>query len=391
MVIEINFTPHRLKSLVVELEKRIGKATGEPVRLDLEIYLNQLKKYKENPTEENMPTLISLEKLSTLIPKIKEEQLEGAFFDCLRNKTNSRITSAVLEHYFNNYQDEFAKNYLHGNIQNEILSYEGWKLWSHHRDIFFKGDVKNNIAQLIIREQIPLQSIHERLGMHNPYLIKEDSFSHLCNNKHLFDSYLKHLSLQAILSILSNGHLQRFHTAIWDYALPHYLKEAKAEKRKKSEDHALFSKAKLRLKPSRSPQWLRLSNNAKEAYKEWAFGERLEEFFDKDTDNERILFWKRYIRHMDNIKEITCRGELEAFAISIGRYEFIEFRNIGAIYAYSKGAVKIPNRVSDLSELKFRNKVVHAGTGVDRGEGWVPHQGKMWLKRANKLINEALR
>lgn len=391
MVIEIKFTPQRLKSLVVELEQRIGIATGQPVRLDIELYLNSLRKYKEKPTNDNLPTITSLEKLSPLIPKLKEEQLFDTFLDCLRHSTNTRITSAILEYYFNNYSDFLAKTYLLNSVHTEVLNKKGWEIWSIHRDVFFKGDVTSNIANFIIQQRIPLQEIPDRIGMAEPYSIREDSLSYLCNNKGIFDSYLKVLPLEAILSIIRNDQLQRFHTPIWNYTLPLYGKEAKEKKIKDDTDHPLFSEAKLRLQPTKSPQWLRLNNEAKLAYQEWALGARLESFFDEDTNNTRILFWKRHIRNIEEIKEVNHRGSIEAFSIVIGRYEFIEFREVGAIYVYPKGSARIPKRVVDLNELKFRKKVVNAGMGVERGEGWIAHLGRVWPDRVNKLINEALR
>ncbi len=391
MAIKFNFTPQRLKSLVVELEKRIGIATGQPIRLDIELYINGLKKYKANPINENIPILASLEKLSTHIPRMQEEQLFDVFFDCLTHSSNPTITSAILDYYFNNYSDAFTKKYLLRIIHTEVLNRKGWEFWSHHREVFFKGDVIKNIANLIIQHRIPLQDVPARLGMLQPFSIREEALSYLSNNKDLFDSYLKTLPLESVLATLKDNQLQRLHTPIWNYTLPLYGEEAKEQKTRNDTDHPLFSLAKLRLKPTKAPQWIRLSKDAKNTYQEWALGARLEAFFDEDTNNTRILFWKRHLRNIDEIKEVNHRGSVQAFSIAIGKYEFVEFRDVGAIYVYRRGSVRLPNRVTDLNELKFREKVIKPGVGVEHGEGWIPHIGEKWLDRANKLINEALR
>jgi hypothetical protein len=391
MVIDINFTPQRLKSLVVELEKRIVVATGQPVRLDIGLYLDRLRKYKANPTKDNLPNIVSLEKLSALIPRMQEEQLIDAFWSCLRHATNKRITSAILDYYFNNYSDSAAKEYLFNTIHTEVVNRSGWEIWSRQRVVFFKGDVTNNIANFIIQQRIPLQDIPKRLGMPEPCSIREDSLSCLCNNKSLLESYLRVLPLQSVQAILKDDQLQRLHAPIWNYTLPLYGEEAKEQKKRDDTDHPLFSLAKLRLRPTRSPQWLRLSKEAKTAYQEWALGSRIESFFEQDSNNARILFWKRHIRNIDELKEVNHRGSIEAFSATIGKYDFIEFKDVGAIYVYPKGTINIPNRTSDLSTLKFRNEVVHAGVGVEYGEGWIPHHGHIWTQRAAKLINEALR
>ena len=388
MVIEINFTPQRLKSLVVELEKVIGVATGQPVRLDIELFLESLKKYKDETVKANIPSLATLEKLSVMIPRLQEEDLFEAFFDCLRNTTNARITSAILFYYFNNYKDIRAKNYLLKSIHIEALSNKGWEVWSQHREIFFNGNVTENIAQYIIQQKIPLQEVAGRLGMLEPYSIREDSLSFLCGNKSLFSSYLKALPLEAILKILKDDQLQRLHTSIWDYTLPLYGPEAKEQKIKDDIDHPLFTLAKVRLQPTKSPQWIRISEPAKASYQDWAIGSRLEVFL---GDSDRIRFWKRQLSKIDGVKEVTYRGYVEAFSIVIGKYEFIEFKDIGAVYVYPKGIIRIPSRVTNLDDLKFRDKVVNAHMGVENGEGWIAHLGRVWPNRINRLINEALR
>jgi len=391
MSININFTPNRLKALVIDLERRIRVPTGEPIRLDIELYLNALKKYAETGLEKDVPNISSLEMLCLHIPLIQNEKLLNAFFACLSYSSSKKITSIIVEFYFNNYEDENARNYLFNNIHHDILMLPGWKVWSINREVFFKGNVVKNIADFIIKNKVSLKSIPENIGMEKPYRIREDALSFLCDDIKYFKRYLQYLDLESILSILKDEQIKRLHTAIWNNTLPFYCEEAKEMKIKNDTDHRLFSLAKLRLNPNKSPQWLRLNNEAKMAYQEWAIGARLEAFFDEDTDNERILFWKRHVRHISKIKEIEYHNEIAAFAIEIGKYEFIEFRDIGAIYVYSKGSVWIPTKVNSLDkELKFREKVINPGIGTQHGEGWVPHWGKIWAERVNRLINKAL-
>jgi hypothetical protein len=392
MTVEIKFTPQRLKYLVVELEKRIRVSTGKPIRLDIELYFDNLKKYKKDPLKENFPTLTTLEKLSAMIQKVKEEDLIDIFFDCLNISTTPRITAAILNYYFNEYSNSLVKNYLFHHIHLEILNTKGWKIFSRYREVFFKGDIKKNIVSFIIQQRIPFQDIPDRIGMVEPYRLREDSLSLLCEDKNLFNSYLKVLSLEHIMAILKNDQLQRLHNSIWNYSLPLYVKEAKQQKIKSDTDHPLFSIAKLRLKPTKSPQWIRLSEQARLAYQDWALGARLEAFFKQDTNNARILFWKGHLRNIEEIKEIDYRGTIGAFSIAIGKYEFVEFREVGAIYVYHKGSIRIPKSVTNLDrDLKFREKVVNAGIGVEYGEGWIAHLGKVWTGRVTKLINEALK
>jgi len=391
MTIEIDFTPQRLHSLVAELKRSIGTATGEPNRLDIQDAFVRLRQYQENPARDNLPTLATLEKLSLRIPMIKEEGLYDAFFDCLQHRTNETITSAILDYYFNNYSDLPSKNYLLNNIHKAALDRPGWETWSRSREVFFKGEVVENIASFVIQQHIQLQHIPERLGMPEPFAIRQDAISCLCNNDHYFTSYLSVLHLESILSILDDDTWQRSHTPLWNYTLPKFRQEAIKQRNQNDTDHPLFAKAKLHLRPITSPQWLRLNNDAKEAYQEWALGARLEAFFDQDTDNKRILFWKRYLRFIARIKEVEYQGSIGAFAILIGKYEFVEFRDIGAIYVYEKDAIKIPSRVTSLESLKHRHKVIHGRRPPHVGGGWQPHLGNVWQERVNRLIKEALR
>jgi hypothetical protein len=310
----------------------------------------------------------------------------------LQYSTSKIITVTILGYYFDNYDDALAKEYLYENIKKERISEDGWEVWSMNRDVFFKGDVVRNIASFIIKSQnIGLSDAPAKLGMIKTYRIRDDSLKMLCSDETMFISYLETLSLKSIMELLKNEGLQRVHSKVWDYAIPLYFEEAKEEKLRNDTDHPLFEMARRQLKPTKTPQWLRLSNKAQELYQEWALGARLEAFFQDDTDNQRILFWKRHLRYIDDIKEIEYRGDIEVFAITIKSYVFVEFKEVGAIYVYEKGVIPIPNKITNLESMKYRDKVVNAYHGSDRGEGWIAHQGQIWMNRANTLINKALK
>lgn len=389
-MMEIKFTPQRLMSLVQELDRRIKVATGQPLRLDFEIYLTALRRYKETKEELDIPPLHTLERLAMLISRLKEEELLDSFFCCLEKHTSSHITNLVIDYYFDNYTDRMAKDYLNQVIHIQELKKPGWSEWARNRDVFFQGDVVRNVALYVISEQILLSQVPERLGMPTPNRLREDAFSLLCNNDEFLGRYLAKLHLNSLIELLKDEQLQRLHAKIWNNALPLHVVEAKRQKIDYDHDHPLFALAKVKLQPTKSPQWLSLSDSARNAYQEWALGTRLESFFDKDSSNERVIFWKRHIRYIEELKEIECRGHMGAISILIGEYEFVEFLDIGAIYVYKRGKVKIPSWVRNLDALKFRTKVVNAGMGVEHGEGWIAHLGKVWPQRVNKLINVAL-
>lgn len=392
MTITIDFTPVRLKSLVKELELRIGKQSGEPVRLDLERVLEKLKSYQISQLEEDIPSISDLELLSKYIAKIKQLELSDTLFDCLNFRPTVDITKNILDFYFDNYKEEKACKYLYENIHKEMLNVEGWEIWSKNRSMFFQGNILKNIVIWILQNSILLTDIPNALGITNVRQLREDVIKAICENKEILSNYLGRISIEAIIALLNDDQWQSIHTSIWNHTLPLYCNEAKALKIDQDEDHPLFELAKRKLQPPNSPKWLRLNDEAKTAYKEWALGATIEAFFLEDSNNERVKFWKRYLKVIDNIKEIKVRGSVEAFCIEIGGFEFVEFRKIGAIYVYKKGSVKIPSKVRNLDkELKFRHMVVNAGVGTENGEGWIPHQGNVWLERANRLINLAIR
>jgi hypothetical protein len=392
MALTFDFTPLRLKSLVSELEKTIGIQSGEPLRLDLEHVIGKLKMYQHSSSEEHLPTISDLELLTRFIPKLKEYGLLEALFECTNLHTSVEITKNVLDYYFDNYKEEKVCEYLYNNIHKEVLNIDGWEIWSNKRSMFFEGDVLKNIVIWILQNSILLTDIPTVLGLDNVRQLREDVIKTICHNNEVLSKYLERISTEAILDLLNDDQWQSIHTPIWNHSLPLYCDEAKTIKIDQDIDHPLFELAKRKLQPPDNPKWLSLNDEAKAAYREWSLGATIEAFFLEDKDNERVRFWKRYIKVIDNIKEIKVRNEVEAFCFEIGAFEFIEFRNIGAIYVYSKGSVKIPSRVRNLdNELKFRHLVVNAGAGIENGEGWIPHQGRVWLERANKLINIAIR
>ncbi|MEA1979845.1 MAG: hypothetical protein U9N54_02585 [candidate division Zixibacteria bacterium] len=391
MSVNIEFTPSRLKALVKHLEDTIKVATGQPVRLDIEKYINELKKYKQTGFESDIPQIASLERLCYQIPLMQKNDLLETFIKCIERLTTKSITASIVLYYFDNYEDEDAKNYLFNNIQKEVLNINGWDVWAHKKSVYFSGKVVNNLVNEIIKNKVPIDKIPNKIGLDKPYRIREDALSLLCEDKGYFTRYISSIDLGSIIDLLCDEQLKRLHTPVWNTALPKFVEEAKEIKIEEDEDHELFALAKMKLTPTKSPQWQRLSEKAKMAYQEWAIGTRLEAFFEEDTDNKRILFWKRYIRHINKIKEIEYRYEIAAFSIEIGKYEFIEFRDIGAIYVYPKGKVRIPNSVTNLDrDLKFRDKVINPGAGPEHGEGWVPHWGNVWTERVNRLIKIAL-
>ena len=348
MAITFDFTPVRLKSLVSELEKRIGIQSGEPVRLDLERVIGKLKMYQHSNSEEHLPALSDLELLTRFIPKIKEYGLLETLFECTNSHTSADITRNVLDYYFDNYNEKEVCEYLYDNIHKEVLNIDGWEIWSNKRSMFFKGNALKNTVIWILQNSILLTDIPTVLGLYNVRKLREDVIKTICHNKEVLSNYLGRISKEAILDLLNDDRWQSIHTSIWNHVLPMYCEEAKALKIEYDEDHVFFELAKRKLQPPNNPKWLSINDEAKAAYREWALGATIEAFFLEDRNNERVKFWKRYIKVIDNIKEIKFRNEVEAFCFEIGAFEFIEFRKMGAIYVYKKGAVKIPSRVRNL-------------------------------------------
>jgi hypothetical protein len=238
---------------------------------------------------------------------------------------------------------------------------------------------------------IEIPDLADHWGLELSYRLRDDFFEAWINDTTLFADYVSRLSPVVIEKLLKNDQLERFHIPIWNITLPLFLEEAKELKINHDEDHKLFSLAKLLLHPPHGIKWQRLSDAAKYAYKSWSIGTQLESVFESDRDNKRISFWKRKITDIDEVIEIQYRGETGALAMTIGKYQFVEFKDIGAIYVYQANRISIPRRVSNLAELKHKTKVIRPGFGTQNGEGWIAHQGTRWPHYADKLVKEALK
>jgi hypothetical protein len=390
MEIKFDFQPSRLKTFVHYLEKTIKVPTGIPKRLDREDAIKALHRYHESQSPADMPGIIQLERVSDNIGELFEIGLKETYFLCIDMHCSGKILANLITQYFNDYTDDINKSFLLAHIDHFQLLIPEWERWINLKSAFFADDPIKELFAAAAKDNIEFDRLASYWGLKLPYRIRDDAIRAFFDDTEILVTYLKGIDSSKIIKLLNNYDLQIIHTKIWDVVLPLFVSIAKEIKIENNEDHEIFSLAKIRLEPPKSAKWHKLSEKAQTAYKEWAIGSQLESIFYFDPHNHRVRFWKQYITQIDEITEIQQHDYTEAISMSIGKYLFIEFREMGAIYVYPKGSVSIPNTVSNLDHLKFRNLIVNAGVGKENGEGWIPHLGATWYKYAEKMVQRAL-
>ncbi|MDG4658197.1 hypothetical protein P6P90_15300 [Ectobacillus antri] len=79
--------------------------------------------------------------------------------------------------------------------------------------------------------------------------------------------------------------------------------------------------------------WNFLSYDAFQQVKKWAIQKNLIKIFESDPDNKRLMYWKTFIRYMDDVHLIN---EPKVAFIYFREFVVVEFGNIGAAYFYHR-------------------------------------------------------
>lgn len=141
--------------------------------------------------------------------------------------------------------------------------------------------------------------------------------------------------------------------------------------------------------------WKDFSDKELKIYRKWLMNGKLEEYFTrKINEQERYLFWKKYL---DHITEVAYYEEIsQATVIEITNHTIVEFGEKGnAAYVYNlsdfriRDSERINNSLDSvsgkLSNFKIRERAIKSSRYLN-SSGWI-HRGE-WQKKFSERLNE---
>ena len=379
-----DFEPRHLKNCVNVIEQLIGEKTGGLLRLDLEKYFSQLEEYKNSNF---VPEKHCIEVLSSYISEIKNRELLNSYILLATEGLNKHILEKILDYYFINFEDSDLCVFLLKNINKVYPETDKLIYLNEHKESFFSPNNIEHLVNVFFDEDVHIFDIMSKMFIIDGTQLQSKLYDEILS--HNLERLIENYELDDILQLLKHERLVVYQHHIWTYSILKYFDSAMNLKLK-NEDHKLFSEAKLQLgsiiTPTGEPsfKWMKISDDAKKMYQSWLIGHRIDKFFGGLDD--RSVFWRSQILQITNVSEVFKAGEIYGFFINIGKYVFLEFKTVGAIYIYSINDIRIEKHITNDLQVKIRNKVINSG---EDNEGRIRHQGQ-WQNKTMKFIRMAL-